>query len=203
MTEFTVLRIVSIKGRVASAAVAQSLGLDPAAVQSVIDELVGEGFLKPSATGFRVTAAGRQRCAELVGAERATVNADTVAGIYHEFCDHNDELKEIITDWQMRDGSTPNDHADADYDQQVLARLHGLHERVSPLLDRIAATAPRLAHYPDRLAHADKAIADGDLTFVSRPITDSYHTVWFELHEDLIGLAGLTRADEADAGRGA
>jgi pyruvate,orthophosphate dikinase len=30
---------------------------------------------------------------------------------------------------------------------------------------------------------------------------DSYHTVWFELHEDLIGLAGLSRADEAAAGR--
>ncbi len=30
---------------------------------------------------------------------------------------------------------------------------------------------------------------------------DSYHTVWFELHEELIALSGLTREDEAAAGR--
>jgi hypothetical protein len=30
---------------------------------------------------------------------------------------------------------------------------------------------------------------------------DSFHTVWFELHEDLIGLLGRTRAEEAAAGR--
>jgi pyruvate,orthophosphate dikinase len=30
---------------------------------------------------------------------------------------------------------------------------------------------------------------------------DSYHGIWFELHEDLIGLAGRTRAAEVEAGR--
>jgi pyruvate,orthophosphate dikinase len=32
-------------------------------------------------------------------------------------------------------------------------------------------------------------------------LLDSYHTVWFELHEDLIRLAGRTREAEATAGR--
>jgi pyruvate,orthophosphate dikinase len=36
---------------------------------------------------------------------------------------------------------------------------------------------------------------------VARPIIDSYHTVWFELHEDLMAINGLTRAAEARAGR--
>ena len=30
---------------------------------------------------------------------------------------------------------------------------------------------------------------------------DSYHTVWFELHEELIGAAGLTRAGRGLSGR--
>jgi pyruvate,orthophosphate dikinase len=30
---------------------------------------------------------------------------------------------------------------------------------------------------------------------------DSYHGIWFELHEDLIQLAGRTRAAEVEAGR--
>ena len=37
--------------------------------------------------------------------------------------------------------------------------------------------------------------------YVASPRVDSYHSVWFELHEDLILLAGRTRADEVAAGR--
>ncbi len=32
-------------------------------------------------------------------------------------------------------------------------------------------------------------------------MVDSYHTLWFELHEELIQALGRTRADEAAAGR--
>ena len=36
--------------------------------------------------------------------------------------------------------------------------------------------------------------------WLARPIIDSYHTVWFELHEELILVSGLTREGEARAG---
>ena len=36
---------------------------------------------------------------------------------------------------------------------------------------------------------------------MASPSVDSYHGVWFELHETLILLAGRNRADEAAAGR--
>jgi pyruvate,orthophosphate dikinase len=52
-----------------------------------------------------------------------------------------------------------------------------------------------------RLDLAVQRIGEGDHAWVARPIMDSYHTVWFELHEDLIGLCGLSRAEEAEAGR--
>jgi hypothetical protein len=32
--------------------------------------------------------------------------------------------------------------------------------------------------------------------------TDSYHTIWFQFHEELIEMAGRTRAEEAAEGRG-
>ena len=35
---------------------------------------------------------------------------------------------------------------------------------------------------------------------VAAPVKDSYHTVWFELHEELIILSGRNRADEEAAG---
>jgi pyruvate,orthophosphate dikinase len=36
---------------------------------------------------------------------------------------------------------------------------------------------------------------------VASPRVDSFHGVWFELHEDLIQLAGRTRAEEVESGR--
>jgi hypothetical protein len=43
-------------------------------------------------------------------------------------------------------------------------------------------------------------VKSGDTTWLARPIIDSYHTVWFELHEELIAASGLTREEEARAG---
>ncbi|MFI9508285.1 hypothetical protein [Nocardia sp. NPDC052566] len=57
--------------------------------------------------------------------------------------------------------------------------------------------APRLSRCTSRLAR----IAEGEHSWAGRPVMDSYHTVWFELHEDLIGRCGPIRADEAAAGR--
>jgi hypothetical protein len=54
-----------------------------------------------------------------------------------------------------------------------------------------------------RFADALEAVRGGDNTMFGRPLGDSYHTVWFELHEELIALSGRTRAEEAAAGRGA
>jgi pyruvate,orthophosphate dikinase len=44
-------------------------------------------------------------------------------------------------------------------------------------------------------------VADGSHEYIASPRIDSYHTVWFELHEDLILLAGRTREEETAAGR--
>ena len=52
-----------------------------------------------------------------------------------------------------------------------------------------------------RLQLALTAALGGDQRFVASPRVDSYHSVWFELHEDLILLAGRTRAEETAAGR--
>ena len=36
----------------------------------------------------------------------------------------------------------------------------------------------------------------GEGDWFDKPLTDSYHTVWFELHEDLLATLGLERATE-------
>lgn len=74
------------------------------------------------------------------------------------------------------------------------------HHRVTPIVAAAAAQLPRLNRYSAKLQAAlDKSHA-GETMWVSRPLVDSYHTVWFELDEELILAAGLTREAEAKAG---
>ncbi|WP_067829028.1 pyruvate, phosphate dikinase [Nocardia inohanensis] len=201
VTELAVLRLVGIKGRVKSDNLAASLFAEVDEIDSCCADLVSAGFAAATPAGFRLTPEGRPRLEQLLIEERGSIDHAAVTAAYDEFCVYNADLKVIITDWQMKDPATVNDHADAEYDAGVLARLHDTHRNLRPLIARIGGIAPRLSGYLARLDRAVEKIAEGDHTWVARPIMDSYHTVWFELHEDLIGLCGLTRAEEAAAGR--
>lgn len=197
--ELTILLAARMKGRLSPELAAACAGTDVETATGVMSELRDAGLLKGEPS-VRLTPEGRERMTELVEEERKTVDQTALTALYEEFDDHNNLLKQVITDWQLRDGA-PNDHTDATYDGGVIDRLTALDENFLPLVDRMAAAAPRLANYRPRFTNAIEQIRAGDTGFVARPIADSYHTVWFELHEELIGLLGLSRAEEAAAGR--
>ena len=81
-------------------------------------------------------------------------------------------------------------------------REPGVHRAIVPTIAAVAGAEPRLARYQARLDHALAAVRVGDTQMMAHPLRDSYHTVWFELHEELIRLSGRDRATEAAAGRG-
>jgi pyruvate,orthophosphate dikinase len=96
---------------------------------------------------------------------------------------------------------TLNDHADPAYDARVLANLAILNSDAGRWLSPLVASLARLGTYAARLDRAARLAADGDQRYVASPRVDSYHSVWFELHEDLILLSGRSRAGEVAAGR--
>lgn len=97
-------------------------------------------------------------------------------------------------------GGVPNTHDDAEYDAAVLARLDDVHARAVPIVEAAAAQLPRLNAYATKLAAALDKIKAGETSWLARPLVDSYHTVWFELHEELIVAVGLTREEAARSG---
>jgi len=200
MSELAILQAVRLKGRLDAAAAAICTGLTEDAAATGLTELLDRELVK-GGPAYRITPGGREHLVALVMAERAAVDQDALRAAYNEFDAVNHALKEVITAWQMRDADTPNDHTDADYDAAVLTRLHQVDALFGPVLDRVLTSVARLSPYRPRFANALARVDAGDTTFVARPITDSYHTVWFEFHEELIGLLGLSRAEEAAAGR--
>ena len=192
--ELPVLQAVRLKGRIGRRELTEKVGEGQAAV---IDALVDSGLLVDAAT-VRLTADGRARLSELLTAERATVDVVAAGRVYDEFSVINADFKPAISQWQMarNPDASPPDAADV----AVLALVDELHRAVVPVIAAAADLVPRLAAYAEMLDAALGRAQAGEMAWLSRPIIDSYHTVWFELHEELIGLAGRTRAAEAESG---
>lgn len=201
MTELAVLQAIRLKGRADAASIARSAGITETEAQAALAAFLEVGFVK-GAPAVRITPQGGERLASLLAAECAGVDQAALRVAYDEFHHLNDACKAVVTSWQLKTAELPNDHTDASYDAAVIARLlDEVDSGLRPLLERMIAIAPRLAPYRARFDTAVAALRAGDHAYLARPIIDSYHTVWFELHEELIGLLGRTRADEAAAGR--
>jgi pyruvate, orthophosphate dikinase len=198
--EFSVLRALRLKGRANADVLAAATGLDAADLSAITAALVESGEARAVNDNFMLLGPGRERQTELLDAERAGVDAVAVSELYEEFSDVNGDFKELAHDWQLR-REEPNDHSDVAYDQQVIDRLPAIDGRVQPIVERAAQLAPRLKPYGGRLQTALERVQAGDHAWLLKPLIDSYHTVWFELHEELISLAGLSREAEALSGR--
>lgn len=198
MSELAVLQAVRLKGRVSLADLAATLGEGADDIAGTVDHLTQSGLLIDGKT-LRVSPDGRVRLDELLTDERQHVDQEALSAAYNDFRAVNAEFKALVTDWQLKYGR-PNTHEDTDYDAAVLARLDNVHQRVTPIVAAAAAQLPRLSRYSAKLQAALDKIHAGETVWLSRPIIDSYHTVWFELHEELILAAGLTRGSEARSG---
>jgi pyruvate,orthophosphate dikinase len=198
------LRVLLVKGYVTpeSAGSALLVGADEAS--AILDRLVADGLAEVAAGSFRLTADGRAVGSERIAEDRAAWGPANAEAALDAFLVLDHRMKETVTAWQLRDvdgEQTFNDHSDPDYDAGVLARLAALHADAEAWIRPLEAGLPRLAAYRERLARAAAAAAGGDGRYVASPRVDSYHGAWFELHEDLILLAGRSRAEEVKAGR--
>jgi pyruvate,orthophosphate dikinase len=199
-----VLRSMLVKGFALPEQLAVALLSTPEEMADRVDRLAADGLAEASAGSFKLTPDGRTVAAGLLARDAQAWGPGAATAALDAFLVLDGRMKETVTAWQMRevDGvQTFNDHADVAYDAGVLARLAALHADARAWLVPCVAALPRLASYLHRLDHAARLAAEGDGKYVASPRVDSYHGVWFELHEDLILLAGRTRADEVAAGR--
>jgi hypothetical protein len=199
--ELSLLQTLRLKGRADIDTLASALNTDVSAVEELVDQTLAAESTARAGKAFKLAPAGKERLATLVAAERESLDSTRLESLYKEFDPFNSELKALITHWQMKDPDTANDHTDAGYDATIVQHLVTLHSRFGPWLQRLAEVNSRLTHYGTRLNSAVAAVQAGDHSFIAKPITDSYHTVWFELHQELIDLLGRDRATEAAAGR--
>ena len=92
-----------------------------------------------------------------------------------------------------------NDHSDSEYDSGVINRLVELDNHVQPICSDLKECLERFASYGDRFTYALNLVLEGEVDWFTKPMIESYHTVWFELHENLLSTLGIDRASESSA----
>jgi hypothetical protein len=203
-TRTLVMHGLRLKGFGEADAVAETVGLEGSAAKPLLDELVTAGlatYRDGRLSGFALTKVGREEHAAALALELDSSGArDAVEDAYRRFLLLNQALLAVCTAWQLRDPdgqAIPNDHADAAYDAGVVERLAAIHAQVEPICADLALELDRFAGYGPRLGHALQQIQAGDGDWFTKPMIPSYHTVWFEMHEDLLSTLGIERGSES------
>ena len=198
-----VVTCVRLKGFADVGPIVDASGLDTAAVSEILTDLGVQDLARHRegrVSGWTLTPAGRALHAELVAAElRAAACEPDIEAAYREFLGLNPRLLATASAWQLREEggqAVVNDHADADHDARVIGDLRTLHDETAPLVQRLGSLLERFDRYEPRLSTAVERVEAGDRDWFTKPLIDSYHTVWFELHEDLLSTLGKERASE-------
>lgn len=190
---------LAIKRHADAAAVAGLTGLSAEAVQAELNAAVATGRAIEVKGAYSLTPLARAALAASYDLHFSDLRTnEAFASAYHGFERINPDLKGVITDWQtmdMRGERRANDHSDQDYDDKVIDRLSALYERTEPVFAGLAKGLPRLSIYAKKLEAAIDKAEDGGSEWVSDIHRESYHTVWFELHEELLRIMGTEREE--------
>ncbi|GAA4387379.1 hypothetical protein [Tsukamurella soli] len=181
--EFDLLHALRIKGRVP----ADQVGADPAVVTAAADA----GLIAVTARGVLLTGAGLVRHAGLLAEQVSTADRDGLERTYDRFLQVNRAVKDACAQWQAAGSAATDDDL-----LRAVDALERAFTRVDRPLAKLAVRLPRYGVYRDRLEAALERATEGRRDALADPGSDSFHTAWFECHEDF--LVSLGRAREED-----
>jgi hypothetical protein len=147
------------------------------------------GTLRKTRIGYALTPAGLTAHREGLEAWRSGADLALLEKTYTRFLTANIGMKTACFTWQSSDRGEVARFEIADALSQAL-------QRVAPALKRADAVASRFGQYAARLESAHSTAAAGDSRFFTDPTVDSFHTVWFECHEDYLVSLDRSREEE-------
>ena len=203
--ELLTLHAVRLKGMADGAEVAARFELDASLVQELLLDYQAFGWITRvefvGTAGWTLTESGRsENERQLADEVAATASSPSIRDTYVTFLPYNGRLLRACTDWQLRparaDPLAVNMHTDKEWDQRVLSALSALSPELRTICQELGRRLTRFQGYDERFAAALARVEGGDLSWVARPRVDSCHTVWMELHEDLVATLGIRRGAE-------
>jgi hypothetical protein len=198
-SDFPIIHALALRKRSDLDGLVRATGAEASEVEAAIDRAVEAKVVLAARGNYFVTPNGekilRAAYEERFAHHRASLAFGAACDRFEEV---NRTVKSLVTQWQTRSigGRTvPNDHSDEAWDERILERLAEAHQQAKAVLAELEKEAPRFARYRERLDAALERARAGEPEWVSGVRCDSYHTVWFELHEDLLRILARERVE--------
>jgi hypothetical protein len=172
------------------------LGMHRGAVSPDQQKLIDAGLAMAKGPLIMPTPAGTAAAQQALRLPAGGDAEKALRPLFEKFLPVNHELREICSAWQLRPDGSTNDHGDPAYDASVRDRLDDVDDSIGRILRRMADVQPRLGHYRADLSAALEKLDDGDHGALTSPLSRSYHTVWMHLHQELLLLLGISRAED-------
>ena len=175
------------------------LGLSENELKLILKNLFQEGLIRRTNSEWIIEESGE----EMVRSYRERLLRESSRSEeFMKYCEEferlNKEFKELVTRWQLKDEGgmlVPNDHSDPDYDFKIIEQLSVVHEKTMNILKKICEIVPAFKIYAKRLENALNLLMNGNLEYMVDKSKESYHEVWFELHESLLKISGMKRIE--------
>jgi hypothetical protein len=197
--EFEVLNVVALKKMATPATIELVIDASPDHVNAVLGELEAAGLI--GRAGDHVLPVDETDAALATYAQTTYEElrrSPDVDDLHHRFDRVNEQFLAAISSWQRRNvggAMVANDHSDPTYDSRVIDRIEHLVDRFCAIATELAAHDPRFDSYRGRMTAALDRVDGGELEFVSSPLVESIHNIWFEFHEDLLRTLGRPRKE--------
>ena len=186
-TRLLVLHALRLKGMADAGAIAVACDLAPSVVEPELAALLARGMVRflDKRNSWSLTPDGRAEHARLLAEDLDDAGcAGVVESAYRRVLGVNVELLATITALQ---------HGD-----RAVGRLRTVYHEAIGATEELAVELERMRSYGPRLAMALERVERGEREWVARPLMDSYHSVWHELHEDLLLTLGIDRSAEQE-----
>ncbi len=197
--DFDILHSLRVKGLASDPVLAAMSGVSPTELPDRLAALIDGGLVvrrEGRLAGSSLTPAGRTEYQSALANDSETTAAHAqLDRLYTAFLPINGRFKDVCHDWQMRTDTEPNDHSDAEFDAEVIGRLASVHREMADHLETVSQALPRYGRYRIRLTDALARVREGDNAAFARPMYDSYHDIWMELHQDLLLSLGRERGE--------
>ena len=193
VTLLALARTVQLKGLCTRERAAQALSTAQHRIEAL---LVDHGSLfNDTGRGVALSADGRGWLDDELARERDAADQIKLNASYERFMALNHEFKRLVSEWQTTSAAGYS----ADEGDELVRGVMAIDQLVQPLIGEAAGCVARVEGYGARFQQALTSMRDGEASMLASPLEDSYHTVWFEFHEELIGACGRNRATEEAA----
>ena len=197
--EFLILNYLDIFRSSLQKDIENNIEMDREKIREVLNDLVRKGFVRRVDDQWQIEHAGREEMKRL---RREVLESsgrrEEVLSYCKEFEKLNTWFKDLVTRWQVKNEGgmlVPNDHSDPEYDLAIIRELGELHRKTVDVLEKLSKVLPILKTYITRLNRALNLVMRGEIEYLSGVDVQSYHNIWFELHEGLLRLSGLKRVE--------